>query len=133
LGLAVVYGIVRNHDSAITVKSMRGAGTTFAIYFPRIADVAEHERHSEEPIPAGHGCVLFVDDEEMLTEVGSDLLTQLGYDVVACTSSLEAVELFRADPHRFDVVITDQTMPHLAGEALARELRHMHPTIPIIL
>jgi CheY-like chemotaxis protein len=74
-----------------------------------------------------------VDDEEMLARLGEELLAPLGYEVVAHTSSLDALEAFQAEPHRFDLVITDQTMLHMTGEALARELRCIRQDIPIIL
>jgi CheY-like chemotaxis protein len=74
-----------------------------------------------------------VDDETILVSLGQAILQRLGYDVVACTSSVEALEVFRAAPRRFDLVITDQTMPHLTGEVLAQELRRLRPDIPIIL
>ena len=77
--------------------------------------------------------MLFVDDETILVSLGQAILQRLGYDVVACTSSVEALEVFRAAPHRFDLVITDQTMPHLTGEVLAQELRRLRSDIPIIL
>ncbi|MEE9146814.1 MAG: PAS domain S-box protein [Candidatus Tectomicrobia bacterium] len=133
MGLAIVYGIITSHDGVITVESTPGEGTTFTIYLPRIADSAEGEARLEEPIPDGTGCILFVDDEEMVAEVISTLLEELGYDVVVSTSGTEALEAFRAMPQRFDLVITDQTMPHMTGEHLTRALRRIRPDIPIIL
>jgi CheY-like chemotaxis protein len=77
--------------------------------------------------------VLLVDDETALAHLSEAILRRLGYEVVACTSSTEALEVFRAAPQRFDLVITDQTMPHLTGEKLAQALRCLRPDIPIIL
>jgi CheY-like chemotaxis protein len=74
-----------------------------------------------------------VDDEVTLVHLGEAILLRLGYEVVVCTSSTEALEVFRAAPQRFDVVITDQTMPHMTGEKLAQALRRLQPDIPIIL
>jgi CheY-like chemotaxis protein len=74
-----------------------------------------------------------VDDEEALSSLGQQMLEYLGYDVVISMCSHEALEIFRSMPYRFDLVITDQTMPHMTGEALARELRDIRPDIPIIL
>jgi PAS domain S-box-containing protein len=133
MGLSVVHGIVISHGGAITVASTPGQGTTFEVYLPRHTEPADHHPASEEPLPGGQARLLFVDDEVTLSRLGQELLTQLGYDVVACTSSLEALAIFRATPHRFDLVITDQTMPYLTGDALARELRHLRSDIPIIL
>src|SRR4029453_6695535 len=81
----------------------------------------------------GKGRILFVDDEDMLASIGQQLLTHLGYDTVACTSSLDALETFRDAPQRFDLVITDQTMPAMTGATLVAELRRIRPDIPIIL
>jgi signal transduction histidine kinase/CheY-like chemotaxis protein len=133
MGLAVVHGIVANHSGAITVQSTPGEGTVFTIYFPRIDETIESVTQPAEPIPHGEGCVLFVDDEDTLAQLGQIMLEHLGYHVVSKTSSIEALEAFRATPQRFDLVITDQTMPHMTGEALARELRDIRPDIPIIL
>jgi CheY-like chemotaxis protein len=91
------------------------------------------ETRPAESIPGGTGSILFVDDEEALALLGQKMLEHLGYHVVVSTSSVEALDLFRATPYRFDLVVTDQTMPHMTGEALARELRRIRPDIPIIL
>jgi PAS domain S-box-containing protein len=133
MGLSVVHGIVMNHGGAITVESTVGEGTTFEIYLPRIDEPPEKHTSSEEPLPHGQGCMLFVDDEEPLARLGQAMLERLGYEVVVRTNSIEALEAFRADPHRFDLVITDQTMPNMAGEMLTKELRRIRPGIPIIL
>jgi CheY-like chemotaxis protein len=76
---------------------------------------------------------LFIDDEEAIGRVGQRMLERLGYQAMVRTSSLAALGTFRQTPHHFDLVITDQTMPRLTGEALARELRRIRPDIPIIL
>ena len=134
MGLAIVHGIVTSHDGAITIESTPGEGTTCTVYLPRIGATAVDEPPPRtEGTPHGKGCLLFVDDEDMLVRVGQAMLEHLGYDVVARTSSTDALDIFQATPHRFDLVITDQTMPQLTGEALAQELRHIRPDIPIIL
>jgi signal transduction histidine kinase len=135
MGLAVVHGIVASHGGGITVESHPGQGTTFAVYFPKL-DVATAEEQPEDDTAAPRGAgerILLVDDEVPLTELGRDMLVQLGYDVVVRTSSREALEAFRSTPYRFDLVITDQTMPQMTGEALAREMRRLRPDIPIVL
>ena len=76
---------------------------------------------------------MFVDDEKMLVDVGEQILRRLGYDVVSRTSPLEALELFKARPKDFDLVISDQTMPGLTGDALASELMKLNPEIPVII
>ena len=133
MGLAVAHGIVTNHGGAIIVQSTLGVGTTFAVYLPRITEAATSEKQGDEALPQGQGRILFVDDEEALAYMAQALLTRLGYEVVIKTSSLAALETFRITPERFDLLITDQTMPALTGEALAREIRHLRPDIPIIL
>jgi signal transduction histidine kinase len=135
MGLAVAHGIVASHGGAIAVESAPGQGATFAVYFPRLDDTATEEQPEDDAAaPRGSGeRILFVDDEVPLTELGRDMLVQLGYDVVVRTSSREALEAFRSTPYRFDLVITDQTMPQMTGEALAQEMRRLRPAIPIIL
>jgi PAS domain S-box-containing protein len=134
MGLAIVHGIVTGHGGAITVESTPGHGATFTIYLPRIGNAAFTEINvPAEDMHQGRGRILFVDDEEMLARLGQGLLAHLGYDVVACTSSLDALATFRASPQRFDAVITDQTMPVMTGATLVEELRHIRPDIPIIL
>jgi PAS domain S-box-containing protein len=133
MGLAVVHGIVKSHNGVITVESSLGKGTTFAIYLPWINAIAVEEDLSEEVTPNGQGSILFIDDEHAIAVWGQEMLEQLGYTVVASTDSTRALELFRMAPHGFDLVVTDQTMPYMTGEVLARELRHIRPDIPIIL
>ena len=135
LGLSVVMGIVKRANGTITVDSKPGEGTTFTVYWPK----AFEERGEEKSIgdealpPRGWERILFVDDEEALAEVGEEILAGLGYDVHCCMSSREALALFRLDPSRFDLVITDQTMPEMTGIQLATELLNIRPEIPVIL
>jgi len=133
LGLSVVHGIVETHNGAITVESERGKGTTFHVYFPVIEKEEKIQEEDEGPLPTGNERILFVDDEEMIVDIAKEMLGKLGYDIVTEKSSVEALELFRADPDRFDLVITDMTMPKMTGDQLARELMKVRPDIPIIL
>jgi signal transduction histidine kinase/ActR/RegA family two-component response regulator len=133
IGLSVVHGIVVNHGGTITVESQVGQGTTFTIYLPRIAWDMAVEGQADETVPHGQGRLLFVDDEPALVRLGYSVLTQLGYDVTAYTSSAEALAAFQAAPQRFDLVITDYTMPQMTGDVLTCALRRLRPDIPIIL
>ena len=133
MGLAVVHGIVSQHGGAITVDSEIGVGTTFEIYFPVVDDESDVETDSPKDIPRGTESVLFVDDEPAMVRIFQTMLERLGYTVSVRTSSTEALEAFRAQPESYDLVITDQTMPHLTGQRLAREIMAVRPGTPIIL
>ena len=134
LGLAVVHGIVADLGGAIDVATQVGEGTTFTIWLP----AADHmprvlvERAGE--VPRGHGeRVMIVDDEPALVALAEETLAELGYEPVVFDSSFAALQAFRAEPERFDLVLTDETMPDLTGTELARELRQLRPDISIIL
>ena len=134
LGLSVVHGIVKGYGGAVTVQSEPGKGSTFSVYLPRIQMAAGKPlEEGMGPLPTGGERVLFVDDERLLAELGTKMLAPLGYTVTTKTSSWEALEMFRADPWVFDLVITDQTMPRLTGVQLAKELLSIRSDLPIIL
>ena len=133
LGLSVVYGIVKDHGGAIAVESKPGEGATFTISLPLIDTAEELEGRESSVIPKGRGSILLVDDEEPLASLGQDMLTSLGYEVAVRLSSRDALETFRAHPERFDLVITDMTMPNMTGADLAREMLKIRPEIPIIM
>ena len=134
LGLSVVHGIVRSHDGYITVYSEPGEGTTFHIYLPRIdVDAKVPEAISTEPAPKGEEYILFVDDDEQIVNVVQQILERLGYHVAARTSSVEALKTFQTQPEKYDLVITDLTMPNMTGTELAKRLIDIRPDIPIIL
>ncbi len=133
LGLAVVHGIVKKSNGTIRVESEIGKGSAFHVYLPQV-DLSAAKPAEYPAIPrGGFERILFVDDEKMLVDVGEQILRRLGYDVVSRTSPLEALELFKARPKDFDLVISDQTMPGLTGDALASELMKLNPEIPVIL
>ena len=133
MGLAVVHGIVKNHGGAISVQSGLGAGASFHVYFPVLEVDAAGESPEAVLLPLGHERILFIDDEPALGTMGQRLLQHLGYEVITETSSLEALALFTRHPDRFDLVITDMTMPQMTGKRLAQEMLRMRPDIPIIL
>ena len=133
LGLAVIQGIVKRHEGAVSVQSEPGKGTIFEILLPRIEKRQERIEDGLQPVLGGIERILFVDDDEALATLGQKMLTQLGYNVTTRTNSLEAIELFRADPDAFDLVITDYTMPHMTGMDLAKAILQIRSNIPIVL
>ncbi len=133
LGLAVVHGIIVGHGGHISVSSEVGYGTTFTILLPRLDVVLSPKTSTIIDWPRGRGNVLFVDDEDVLVRWGEQVLTHLGYSVVTTTNPHEAVALFRDQRNQFDVVVTDQTMPMMSGEVLAKALLEIRQDIPIVL
>ncbi|MBW2605193.1 MAG: PAS domain S-box protein [Deltaproteobacteria bacterium] len=133
MGLAVVHGIVKEHNGIITVESELGKGTAFGIFFPAIKKEAVVETQTDEILPIGDERILFVDDEDSLVKMGRQRLERLGYKVEATTSPIEALELFRSKPDRFDLIITDMTMPLMTGDKLIKEILNVRSDIPAIL
>ncbi|MGB2688800.1 MAG: PAS domain S-box protein [Desulfobacterales bacterium] len=133
IGLSVVHGIVKSHNGAIYVDSKFGKGTTFSILFPATEEEAVIETEAIEKLSTGNERILFVDDEKSMAEIGRRRLERLGYQVEAKTNPIEALELFRADPDQFDLVITDMTMPHITGDKLVKEILKIRPDMPTIL
>ena len=133
LGLAVVHGIVKKYGGTIKVESELGKGTTFHIYLPKANIAAPIKAEKPKPLMGGSERILFVDDEKMLVEIGQQALQRLGYDVVSRNSPIEALELFKAKPDFFDLVITDKTMPGMTGDGLAKELMSIRPSLPVVI
>ncbi|SEA36637.1 PAS domain S-box-containing protein [Desulfuromusa kysingii] len=134
LGLSIVHGIVKNHGGNIAVNSIVDVGTTFTILFPKVEGEKKILRENIHPKPkAGQGHILFVDDEADYVTGMKIGLERLGYAVTAETDSCRTLELFRQNPEMYDLVITDQTMPHLTGVMLAQKLLAIRADIPIIL
>jgi len=133
LGLSVVHGIVQKHGGVITVESELGKGSAFYVYLPAIERRKIPETPIREEIPGGREHILLIDDEQVLVDMGKEMLELLGYSVETRTSSVEALALFSVQPHRFDLVITDMTMPNMTGDKLAMELLRIRPDIPVVI
>ncbi len=133
LGLAVVQGIVKSNNGAVTVESEVGKGAAFHVYLPTINRKLRPDDEISTPLPMGCEHILLVDDEQPLVEIGKQMLERLGYSVATRTSSIEALELFKVDPNRFDLVITDIVMPNLTGDKLAKKIINIRNDIPVVL
>ena len=134
LGLALVHGIVAEFGGAIDVATQVGAGTTFTIWLPAAGEAPRLVAESPGELARGHGeTVMIVDDERALVALAEETLAGLGYEPVGFDSSVAALQAFRAEPRRFDLVLTDETMPDLTGTDLAREIRQLRPDTLIIL
>ncbi len=133
LGLAVVHGIIKACNGGIQVASEVGVGTVIDVYLPQIDEPTSGETLRPTPLPMGTERILFVDDEEALVITTRRMLERLGYRVTVSISSRDALERFTRRPDSFDLVITDQTMPQLTGDQLARRMLELRPQTPIIL
>jgi len=133
MGLSMVHGIVKNHRGTVLVESKLGKGTIFDVFLPLVEESAKPEADDHSPLPAGIEHILFVDDEKALADLGRQMLSHMGYQVTSRTSSIEALEAFRAHPERYDLVMTDMTMPNMTGTDLSKEILRIRPDIPIIL
>ena len=133
LGLSTIHGIIKDHGGNIKVYSEVGIGTTFNVFLPTADASVGTTKEGTEQLPTGNGRILFVDDEKSLLEIGHNLLERLGYQVETRASSIDAFEAFRADPNKYDLVISDMIMPEMTGDQMARQIRVIRSDIPIIL
>jgi CheY-like chemotaxis protein len=134
LGLSLVHGIVADLGGGIDVSTVVGLGTTFTIWLPCTGEAAAPSTDLTTRLPRGCGqTVLIVDNEEPLVALAEETLAELGYEPIGFSSSVMALQVFRESPQRFDVILTDESMPELSGTDLASEIALLRPDIPIVL
>ena len=134
LGLAVVYGIVKEHGGDIKVYSEIGKGSTFDIYFPLMKKSIDSESIPEpEKYQGGSERILLVDDEKTIAKLEKQMLERLGYDVTSRISGFDALAAFKANPSSYDLVVTDMSMPNIPGDKLAQEIKTIRSDVPIII
>lgn len=133
LGLATVYGIVKQHQGFITASSEPGHGSVFSVYLPRVTGGAKRSAHpAAQSTPGGTERILLAEDDPMVLDLAQHLLTRAGYDVVAAKNGLEAVEIFERDPDRFDLALLDVVMPGLGGRETCERIRAIRPELPVL-
>nr|NJM00977.1 response regulator [Desulfobacula sp.] len=134
MGLSVVHGIVKSMNGALRVHSVPGKGSEFHIFLPVIESFSQtREIEPDKSVPGGRERILLVDDESAILAMEEKTLSRLGYQVTGCAGSLEALEVFRSGPDRFDLVLTDMSMPKMSGDKLAAELIKIRGDIPILV
>jgi CheY-like chemotaxis protein len=134
LGLSLVHGIVADLGGAIDVSTAVGRGTTFTIWLPHAGEAVAPAAEPAVQLPPGQGqTVLVVDNERPLVALAEEILAELGYEPIGFTSSMEALRAFRESPKRFDIVLSDESMPELTGLGLADAIARLRPDLPIVL
>ncbi len=133
LGLASAYGIIKSHGGIINVYSREGKGTTFNIFLPASDKKIVKEKMLQKEILTGTETVLLVDDEEMIIDVGRDVLEKLGYQVLTAKSGKEAIEIYKINQKKIDMVILDMVMPEMGGGDIYDKLRDVNPNIKVLL
>jgi CheY-like chemotaxis protein len=133
LGLSLVHGIAADLGGGVDVQSEPGRGTTFEVYLPCSGRVPRVELE-RETLPLGNGeTVMLVDDEEVLVRLGEEMIARLGYEPVGYSSPADALQAFSANPQRFDIVLSDETMPGMTGTQLAERIHDIRKDVPILL
>ncbi|TKB05951.1 ATP-binding protein [Desulforhopalus sp. IMCC35007] len=133
LGLAMVYGIIENHQGFISVESTEGEGTCFTILLPSSEKEIVSEVKPAIDTQTGTDTILLVDDEPMITEVGKEMISMLGYDVITASSGMEALEIVGTQKKKIDLFIIDMIMPQMSGGELFDKLKSLDPDIKIML
>jgi len=133
LGLSIVHGLVKDHNGFINVESEINQGSTFTILFPVVEQEAETQILIQENFPKGTERILFIDDEKSVLYMGKKILKKLGYEVEAKNKPIEALELFKLTPEKFDIVITDMTMPEMNGVEVSKKIMSIRPDVPVVI
>jgi PAS domain S-box-containing protein len=133
MGLSVVHGIISSLQGIITVESEVGKGTTFHLFLPLITEAAEQIASSNDPLPRGSESIMFVDDEPGIVAMATQMLPALGYQVTTANRAKDALAIFKQEPKRFDLIITDQIMPGMTGMEMVREMHAIRRDIPTLL
>ncbi len=133
LGLAAAHRIIKNHKGVITTYSEKGAGTTFNIYLPISSNEFIQEQEFAEQLAQGAETVLLVDDEEMIVDVGQQMLEKLGYKVLTAKNGEEAIEIYQSNQEKIDIVILDVIMPGLSGGETYDRLKKSDRNVNVLL
>jgi PAS domain S-box-containing protein len=133
LGLSIVHGLVKAHKGFISVENDFGSGAAFHIFLPKTENKVIPDKVESTDLPSGSERILFLDDEQAVADVGKQMLDYLGYHVTTHVSSTKALAHFQSDPDKYDLVITDMTMPELTGDKLSQQILSIRPDIPIII
>ncbi|HEX7523106.1 MAG TPA: PAS domain S-box protein [Candidatus Deferrimicrobium sp.] len=135
LGLSTVYGIIKQHNGWINLESRTGKGTTFCAYFPEATGLPEERQELPETMPSrtGKEPVLFADDEELIRDLGRQVMEMHGYTVFLAEDGMRAIDLFKSNREAIDLVVLDLTMPQRSGMEVLRAIREIDPGIRVIL
>jgi len=133
LGLASAYGIIQNHGGVIDVDSKEGKGTTFNIYLPASAKKIPKKEDGPTTVLKGTESVLLVDDEDMIIDVGQEILEEMGYKVFLARSGKEAIETYKKNQHDIDMVILDMIMPDMGGGEAYDRMKEVDPNVKVLL
>ena len=133
LGLASVYGIIKNHGGFINAYSELGEGTTFAVYLPASGKTVVEKEKTYDRLIDGHGTILFVDDEKMIIGVGKQIIKRLGYDVLTADGGKEAIEIYKENQDKIDLVILDMIMPVMGGGETFEKLKEIDSNVRVLL
>ncbi|MDY6951962.1 MAG: PAS domain S-box protein, partial [Thermodesulfobacteriota bacterium] len=133
LGLASAYGIIKNHGGIINVYSRPGQGATFNIYLPASEKAVTRDKAPLADVLGGTEAILLVDDEEMIVDVGQEMLTALGYHVIVAPNGRQAVALYEENRDKIDMVILDLVMPDMGGGEVYDRLKEINPKVKVLL